>query len=114
MHSVFFEPRLVGQRSDVQHVVLAQACGLDLLLPDGRHRAPQVEQLRGLVSRLPAHWADATALPSITEWLAGALEAQVLLSEPRCGVLAASPDIAVNRLAHLVSLLTTDAHGLWR
>ena len=63
----------------------------------------QVEKLTGLVSRLPSQWADATALASITDWLATALDAQVLISEPDRGVLAAAPDTAAEQLAHLAS-----------
>ena len=63
----------------------------------------QVEKLTGLVSHLPAQWADATALESITDWLATALDAQVLISEPGRGVLAAAPDTAMEQLAHLAT-----------
>ncbi|MET9669657.1 helix-turn-helix domain-containing protein [Streptomyces sp. NPDC006475] len=60
----------------------------------------QVERLTGLMGTLPAQWADATALASITDWLSDALEAQVLVSEPERGVLSAAPDIAAEQLTH--------------
>lgn len=62
----------------------------------------QVEHLAGLLSRLPAQLADESAMQRITSWLADALEAQVLVSEPTHRVLAAAPKTAPAHLAHAV------------
>ncbi|MET7717257.1 helix-turn-helix domain-containing protein [Streptomyces sp. NPDC005407] len=71
-----------------------------------QHAEKQVENLAGLVGRLPGQWTDPTALASITAWLATALEAQVLVHEPERGVLAAAPDTAAEHLAPMVGRQT--------
>ncbi|MET7621306.1 helix-turn-helix domain-containing protein [Streptomyces sp. NPDC005408] len=62
----------------------------------------QVENLAGLLHRLPTQLADDSAMDRITMWLADALEAQVLVSDPKRGVLAAAPKTAPAHLAHAV------------
>jgi sugar diacid utilization regulator len=61
----------------------------------------QRDGLAGLLHRLPSKLADSTAMSRITEWLAGALEAQVLVTAESRGVLAAAPE-AATALGHLV------------
>ncbi|MEV6397345.1 helix-turn-helix domain-containing protein [Streptomyces sp. NPDC051907] len=67
-----------------------------------QHAERQVDNLAGLLHRLPAQLADPKAMQGIAEWLASALEAQVLVSEPERGVLAAAPDTAPAQLARAV------------
>ncbi|MEW2527349.1 helix-turn-helix domain-containing protein [Streptomyces sp. NPDC047071] len=55
-------------------------------------------QLTTLVQQLPTRAADPEAMQRIADWLARALRAQVLVSEPG-GVLAASPETAAEALA---------------
>ncbi|MET8676024.1 helix-turn-helix domain-containing protein [Streptomyces sp. NPDC004647] len=69
----------------------------------------QVKHLNGLLSRLPAQLADHSAIQHIAEWLAGALDGQVLVSEPERGVLAAAPRTAPADLAHAVISQAVDA-----
>jgi sugar diacid utilization regulator len=61
----------------------------------------QAAQLDLLVSQLPAQLADARAMQRVVDWLARALDAQVLVSEPD-RVLAASPSTAAEQLAHAI------------
>ncbi|MFE9137995.1 helix-turn-helix domain-containing protein [Streptomyces sp. NPDC007355] len=58
-------------------------------------------QLSSLMQQLPAQLADAKAMQRIASWLAGALDAQVLVSEPD-RVLAASPSTAAEQLAQAI------------
>ncbi|MFD5696508.1 helix-turn-helix domain-containing protein [Streptomyces lasiicapitis] len=55
-------------------------------------------QLSSLIDKLPAQLADPEALQRITEWLAQALQVQVIVSEPE-RTLAASPTSAAESLA---------------
>ncbi|MFF9774913.1 helix-turn-helix domain-containing protein [Streptomyces sp. NPDC013978] len=80
----------------------------DLRLRRAQFAERQVEHLDGLLSRLPARLADPTAVRRIADWLSVALDAEVLVSSARRGVLAAAPDSAPAGLAHAV---ITGAHG---
>ncbi len=62
----------------------------------------QVEHLDGLLNRLPTRLADPTAMRRIVDWLSEALDAEVLVTSARRGVLAAAPDSAPAGLAHAV------------
>ncbi|MFJ2397276.1 helix-turn-helix domain-containing protein [Streptomyces sp. NPDC087843] len=61
----------------------------------------RVEQMNALVQQLPSQLADPKAMQRIADWLARALNVQVLVSEKE-RVLAASPATAVEHLAHAV------------
>ncbi|MEV6537400.1 PucR family transcriptional regulator, partial [Streptomyces sp. NPDC051639] len=61
----------------------------------------RVEQMNALVQQLPSQLADPKAMQRIADWLAHALDVQVLVSEKE-RVLAASPATAVEHLAHAV------------
>ncbi|MFF9074579.1 PucR family transcriptional regulator [Streptomyces sp. NPDC014872] len=61
----------------------------------------RASQLNALVQQLPAQLADQKAMQRITDWLARALDVQVLVSE-RERVLAASPATAAEHLAHAI------------
>ncbi|MFK0179661.1 helix-turn-helix domain-containing protein [Streptomyces xanthochromogenes] len=67
-----------------------------------RDAEAQLDQLTGLLKRLPAQLADVTAVQRIADWLAVSLNGQVLVSEPERGVLAASPPTAAADLARAV------------
>jgi hypothetical protein len=95
----------------------------DLRLWRAQFAERQVEHLDGLIHRLPARLADPTAVRRIADWLSVALEAEVLVSSARRGVLAAAPDSAPAVLAHAVitgapavitgaSAVTTGTHGV--
>ncbi|WP_443323791.1 helix-turn-helix domain-containing protein [Streptomyces sp. 7N604] len=62
----------------------------------------RAEHLDGLLNQLPAQLADTNAIQRLAEWIATALDAQVLVSAPERGVLAAVPDSAPTQLAHAV------------
>ncbi|WP_246204188.1 helix-turn-helix domain-containing protein [Streptomyces tailanensis] len=62
----------------------------------------QVGHLDGLLNRLPTRLADPTAMRRIADWLSVALDAEVLVTSARRGVLAAAPDSAPAALAHAV------------
>lgn len=79
----------------------------DLRLRRAEFAERQVAHLDGLLNRLPARLADPTAVRRIADWLSVALEAEVLVSSTRRGVLAAVPDGAPAGLAHAV---ITGAH----
>ncbi|UUU31809.1 PucR family transcriptional regulator [Streptomyces sp. CA-210063] len=79
----------------------------DLRLRRAEFAERQVEHLDGLLNRLPARLADPTAVRRIADWLSVALDAEVLVSSARRGVLAAVPDSAPAGLAHAV---ITGAH----
>ncbi|MFE0138050.1 helix-turn-helix domain-containing protein [Streptomyces sp. NPDC059037] len=70
-----------------------------------QHRLATAEQraaqLTSLVEQLPAQLADPRAMQRVADWLACALDAQVLVSEPD-HVLAASPSTAAEHLAQAV------------
>ncbi|WP_338896757.1 helix-turn-helix domain-containing protein [Streptomyces sp. TG1A-60] len=74
----------------------------DLRLRRAQFAERQVEHLDGLLNRLPARLADPTAARRIADWLSLALDAEVLVSSARRGVLAAAPDSAPAGLAHAV------------
>ncbi|WP_215448302.1 helix-turn-helix domain-containing protein [Streptomyces sp. ATCC 21386] len=80
----------------------------DLRLRRVQFAERQVQHLDGLLNRLPARLADPTAARRIADWLSVALDAEVLVSSARRGVLAAAPDSAPAGLAHAV---ITSAHG---
>ncbi|MCC9707017.1 PucR family transcriptional regulator [Streptomyces sp. MNU76] len=80
----------------------------DLRLRRAQFAERQVQHLDGLLNRLPARLADPTAARRIADWLSVALDAEVLVSSARRGVLAAAPDSAPAGLAHAV---ITSAHG---
>ncbi|WEH16122.1 helix-turn-helix domain-containing protein [Streptomyces sp. VNUA24] len=80
----------------------------DLRLRRAEFAERQVAHLDGLLNRLPARLADPTAARRIADWLSVALDAEVLVSSARRGVLAAVPDSAPAGLAHAV---ITAAHG---
>ncbi|MBP5891858.1 PucR family transcriptional regulator [Streptomyces sp. LBUM 1483] len=80
----------------------------DLRLRRAELAERQVAHLDGLLNRLPARLADPTAARRIADWLSVALDAEVLVSSARRGVLAAVPDSAPAGLAHAV---ITGAHG---
>ncbi|MER5226253.1 hypothetical protein [Streptomyces flaveus] len=69
-----------------------------------RHAEWQAEQLAALLNRLPDRLADAdvTVMQRVADWLAAALEAEVLVSDPQRGVLAASPETAPGTFAPLL------------
>ncbi|NGO14361.1 hypothetical protein G5C60_43905 [Streptomyces sp. HC44] len=69
-----------------------------------RHAEWQAEQLTALLNRLPDRLADAdaAAMQRVADWLAAALEAEVLVSDPQRGVLAASPTTAPATFAPLL------------
>ncbi|WP_328689775.1 helix-turn-helix domain-containing protein [Streptomyces phaeochromogenes] len=74
-------------------------------------RAEQREaQLDALVHQLPAQLADPKALQRIADWLAQALDVQVLVSEPE-RVLAASPDTAAEHLAQAIIRQSVESGG---
>ncbi|MGW0844912.1 helix-turn-helix domain-containing protein [Streptomyces sp. NPDC002787] len=79
----------------------------DLRLRRAQFAERQVAHLDGLLNRLPARLADPTAVRRIVDWLSVALDAEVLVSSVRRGVLAAAPDSAPAGLAHAV---ITGAH----
>jgi sugar diacid utilization regulator len=58
-----------------------------------------IEQLTALLNRLPAQLADPDAMQRVADWLAAALDAEVLVSDSCRGILAASPETAVHTLA---------------
>ncbi|WP_406834915.1 helix-turn-helix domain-containing protein [Streptomyces sp. AHU1] len=70
-----------------------------------RHRLAAAERranrLSSLVQQLPAQLGDEQSMQRIADWLAQALDAQVLVSEQE-RVLAASPATAVEHLAHAI------------
>ncbi len=80
----------------------------DLRLRRAQFAERQVAHLDGLLNRLPARLADPTAVRRIADWLSVALDAEVLVTSARRGVLAAAPDSAPATLAHAV---ITGAHG---
>ncbi|MDX3134980.1 helix-turn-helix domain-containing protein [Streptomyces europaeiscabiei] len=80
----------------------------DLRLRRAQFAERQVEHLDGLLNRLPTRLADPTAVRRIADWLSVALDAEVLVSSARRGVLAAAPDSAPAGLAHAV---ITGAHA---
>ncbi|RNG38837.1 helix-turn-helix domain-containing protein [Streptomyces botrytidirepellens] len=75
-----------------------------------RHRYAEwhADQLTALLNRLPARLADAgpDATQRIADWLAAALDAEVLVSDEQRGVLAASPETASGALAPLLARRT--------
>ncbi|MGW2328621.1 helix-turn-helix domain-containing protein [Streptomyces sp. NPDC001700] len=79
-------------------------------LRDYRHRYAEwhAEQLTALLNRLPSRLADAgpDATQRIADWLAAALDAEVLVSDEQRGVLAASPESAPGALAPLLARRT--------
>ncbi|MGW1616093.1 helix-turn-helix domain-containing protein [Streptomyces sp. NPDC002285] len=64
-------------------------------------------QLSSLVQEMPAQLADARAMQRIADWLARALDCQVLVSEPE-RVLAASPATAAEQLAQAIIRQSVD------
>ncbi|MEV7869137.1 helix-turn-helix domain-containing protein [Streptomyces sp. NPDC088124] len=64
-------------------------------------------ELGSLVQQLPAQLADPRTMQRIADWLARALDAQVLVSEPE-RVLAASPATAAEELAQAIIRQTVD------
>ncbi|MBE4775632.1 helix-turn-helix domain-containing protein [Streptomyces caniscabiei] len=83
----------------------------DLRLRRAQFAERQVAHLDGLLNRLPARLADPTAARRIADWLSVALDAEVLVSSARRGVLAAAPDSAPAGLAHAVITGAHGAHG---
>ncbi|WP_216590343.1 helix-turn-helix domain-containing protein [Streptomyces brasiliscabiei] len=79
----------------------------DLRLRRAQYAERQVEHLDGLLNRLPARLADPTATRRIADWLSVTLDAEVLVTSARRGILAAAPDGAATTLAHV----TTSAPG---
>ncbi|MGI5196985.1 helix-turn-helix domain-containing protein [Streptomyces sp. CA-288835] len=69
-----------------------------------RHAEWQAEQLAALLNRLPDRLeaADAAVMQHVADWLAAALEGEVLVSDPQRGVLAASPATAAGTFAPLL------------
>ncbi|WP_328770651.1 helix-turn-helix domain-containing protein [Streptomyces sp. NBC_00286] len=69
-----------------------------------RHAEWQAEQLAALLNRLPDRLddADAAVMQRVADWLAAALEGEVLVSDPQRGVLAASPATAPGTFAPLL------------
>ncbi|WP_344077851.1 helix-turn-helix domain-containing protein [Streptomyces crystallinus] len=65
--------------------------------------------LHALVQQLPARLGDPSAMQRITDWLARALDVQVLVSGPR-GPLAASPSAAAEHLAY--DVIAQSVNGL--
>ncbi|MGW2257108.1 hypothetical protein ACWCXE_04410 [Streptomyces sp. NPDC001780] len=70
-----------------------------------QHAEWHAEQLTALLNRLPSRLADADgdAMQRVTDWLAAALDGEVLVSDPLRGVLAASPESAPGTLAPLLA-----------
>jgi len=83
-----------------------------------RHRYAEwhADQLTALLNRLPARLADAgpDATQRIADWLAAALDAEVLVSDEQRSVLAASPETAPSALAPLLARRTVHAGGAIR
>lgn len=69
-----------------------------------RHAEWQAEQLAALLNRLPDRLddADVAVMQRVADWLAAALEGDVLVSDPQRGVLAASPATAPGTFAPLL------------
>ncbi|MFC4561063.1 hypothetical protein ACFO4E_04250 [Nocardiopsis mangrovi] len=76
------------------------------LLREGRYRHAEwhADQLTALFNRLPERLDDAgeAATQRVTDWLAAAVDAEVMVSDPQRGVLAASPQTAPDTLAPLL------------
>jgi hypothetical protein len=70
-----------------------------------RHAEWHADQLTALLNRLPDRLADADAgaMERIADWLAAAVEGDVLVSDPQRGVLAAAPETAPGALAPLLA-----------
>ncbi|TLS39663.1 hypothetical protein FE633_45685 [Streptomyces montanus] len=70
-----------------------------------QHAEWQADQLTALLNRLPDRLADAdgNAMQRVADWLAAALDAEVLVSDPQRGVLAASPVTAPATFAPLLA-----------
>ncbi|MFD5079566.1 helix-turn-helix domain-containing protein [Streptomyces sp. NPDC058371] len=68
----------------------------------------QVERLDGLLSSLPSQFANPKAIGSIADWLAEALDADVVVHSVERGIIAAAPDSRAN-LARAVIFATPDA-----
>ncbi|MFZ3491813.1 PucR family transcriptional regulator [Streptomyces sp. 5.8] len=67
-------------------------------------------QLASLVQELPAQLADQRAMQRIADWLARALDVQVMVSEPD-RVLVASPATAAEELAQAIIRQSVDGNG---
>ncbi|MFF4324098.1 PucR family transcriptional regulator [Streptomyces sp. NPDC001568] len=67
-------------------------------------------QLASLVQELPARLADPRAMQRIADWLARALDVQVMVSEPD-RVLVASPATAAEELAQAIIRQSVDGGG---
>ncbi|MFC3999043.1 helix-turn-helix domain-containing protein [Nocardiopsis sediminis] len=84
----------------------AWATALIPRLRDYRFRQAEwhADQLTALFNRLPDRLGDAgeAATQRIADWLAAAVDAEVMVSDPERGVLAASPETAPGTLAPLL------------
>ncbi|GAA2399232.1 hypothetical protein GCM10010191_02610 [Actinomadura vinacea] len=61
------------------------------------------ERLTALLERLPSRSSDPGALQRVAEWLAATVDAEVLVSDPERGILAACPQTAPATLAPLLA-----------
>ncbi|MFG2027596.1 helix-turn-helix domain-containing protein [Streptomyces sp. NPDC048825] len=78
-----------------------------------RHAEWQAEQLAALLNRLPDRLddADVAVMQRVADWLAAALEGEVLVSDPQRGVLAASPATAPGTFAPLLMARSVEPSG---
>lgn len=78
-----------------------------------RHAEWQAEQLAALLNRLPDRLddADVAVMQRVADWLAAALEGEVLVSDPQRGVLAASPTTAPGTFAPLLMARSVEPSG---
>ncbi|MCX4682129.1 helix-turn-helix domain-containing protein [Streptomyces sp. NBC_01433] len=93
----------------ITHAPAAQWAGLHASIQKRRLVAAErrAAQFNALVQQMPAQLADPKAMQRIADWLARALDVQVLVSEPD-RVLAASPPTAAE---HLVQAIVRQSVG---
>jgi sugar diacid utilization regulator len=72
----------------------------------------QARQLNALLERLPARLTDPEARQRIADWLAATVDAEVLVSDSRRGVLAASPPTAPATLAPALAACAVQQGGV--
>ncbi|WP_405749172.1 helix-turn-helix domain-containing protein [Streptomyces sp. NBC_01411] len=87
----------------ITHAPMAQWTDLHASIQKRRLVAAErrAAQFNALVQQMPAQLADPKAMQRITDWLARALDVQVLVSEPE-RVLAASPPTAAEHLVQAI------------
>lgn len=94
-------PLLTSTRSVARWRELEERLNEDCLAQVDGH----AEQLTALLNLLPGRIAEAGpgAMRRVVAWLAAALDAEVMVSDPQRGVLAAAPPTASDRLAPLLA-----------